>query len=230
MQNLPVYRPHSNFSIFRISNPLNDTEFNLAMHRLEVKRQDAFEDNLDKNERFGLSDELYLLQKNKIADEFNKAKRRLQNDRREAEIIATSFHNGTDPISTAIRETLEMLDRYEEGIRSINQGIKDDVALNMRNITHAVEKSLNSLDQQLERNNDMMKSHTGHYHFGLASALGAMSGIFISFLVFILFKKFKRRNDPGKYTSNSGTLQDSRYFSIDLINSKPAEQLQQIEL
>ena len=187
------------------------------------------DDNFNKFDRFGLLKERFLAKKEEIADEYEKAKRRLQNDRQEAEIIATSFHNGTDPISVAIRETLEMLERYEDGILGINQGIKEDVTLNMRNITDAVEKSLNSLDEQLARNNDMMKSHTGHYHFGLASALGAMSGIFISFLVYILFKKFKRRNDPA-YSSNDGTLQDSRYFSIDLINSKPAGKLQQIEL
>ena len=78
--------------------------------------------------------------------------------------------------------------------------------------------------------NALRLESTGHFQYGLASGLGAMFGILISFLVFILFKKFKHRNNPVKYSSSNTTLQDSRYYSVDIINCKPAEKLQQIEL
>ena len=144
-------------SNFRVSNPLNDTEYDLGMHRLQVQKDQASETNRKSHFRYGhISYARYNANIQKILDEYEKAKSQLQNDRHEAEIIATSLYDGTDSISTAVRETLEMLDRYEDGILGINLEIKDDVTESMRNITDAVKKSLDSLNEQLNNTNDLM--------------------------------------------------------------------------
>ena len=162
--------------------------------------------------RFRIDWSDYEKSKHKVEDEYHKVKRGLEKKRAESILIATSLYNGTDPISTAIRETLEMMDRYEDEIFEDNQRMIDDVAYNMRNITDTVRVSFDSLNQQLKatdslisqlnetRNSIHDKYNRGHYHVGVVSTFSMLFGVLISFLALIVFKKFKHRNDPIKYT------------------------------
>merc|ERR1712150_192605 len=156
--------------------------------------------------------EEYKTNKDKIFTGYLSAKHQLYEKRSKAQFTAKVFSNGTDPVASAVRELITILARYEDEILEDNQEMHDEFAQNMRNVTETVKTSFESVDQQLHETNDLMmqlndtgnslhaQSTRGHYHCGLASTFGTMFGMLITFLLLIVFKKIKHRNDPVKYT------------------------------
>ena len=105
-----------------------------------------------------------------------------------------------------------MMDRYEDEIFQDNQRMMDDVAENMKNITDTVKLSFDTVNQRLIATDSLIiqlndtknsihdKYNHGQYHAGVVSVFSMLFGVLLSFLAFIIFKKFKHRNDPVKYT------------------------------
>ena len=199
---------------FSVSNPLNDTEFDAALDQLQKQYNTAHSKNWNNFYKVyqPISFVKYKSNEKNMLNEWKRAKHRLYQDRAEAQVVAKRFSNGSDPLAVAVGELVRILERYEEEILEDNQRMHDDVAENMRNITDTVETSFYSFNQQLHEMDSLMielndtrnsmhaHSAHGHYHCGLASTFGTMFGMLITFILFIVFKKFKHRNDPVKYT------------------------------
>ena len=143
-----------------------------------------------------ISYEEFKKNEKKALKEYEDAKHKLYKDRAEA-IIAQRISNKTDPLGSAIRVLVEMFDRFEDETIESNLQMSDDIAESMQNITEAMKLSLDTFDLRLDM---LTQSTPGHYHIGVASTFGTMFGMFISFLLFIGFKKFKQRIDPVKST------------------------------
>ena len=107
-------------------------------------------------------------------DRFKKIRHRLYEERADAKIVANKFTNGTDLLT--VRGLVKVLERYEDELLEDNRRLNEHMAEYLRIIPRA------------------------HYHVGVASTFGTMFGMIISFLAFIIIKKFKHRNDPVKYT------------------------------
>ena len=115
----------------------------------------------------------YLENEKQILNRFKEAKHRLYDDRTDAQLVANRFSNGTD--SLTVRGLVKVLERYEDELLENNRRLNDDMAEYLRIIPRS------------------------HYHVGVASTFGTMFGMLLSFLAFIIIKKFKHRNDPVKY-------------------------------
>ena len=101
-----------------------------------------------------------------------------------------------------------------------------------RERAEAIQMKKSSFSQLNDTINALrLESTGGHYLHGLASGVGSMFGMLLSFLVFILYKKFKHGYDRVKYSSSDTPLEDSKYCYIDIINSnvKPAELQQELQ-
>ena len=150
---------------------MNETEFDAAMVKLEEEYSRADREN--SYNYFGRQDTItlddYLKKWNNNLNDFKKTKHRLYEERADAKIIANRFSNETDTLT--VRGLVKILERYENELLDANQQMSINVA-------------------------ESLTKPGGHYHTGVASTLGTMFGMLISFLVFIIIKKFKHRNDP----------------------------------
>lgn len=154
---------------------MNDTQFDAALDKLQHDFDEANTQNHDDYYySWPRTFDKYLEKQKKILNDFKEAKHRLYEERSDAQIIAKRFTNGTD--SLTVRDLVKLLNRYEDEFLENSQRMNDDI---------------------LEHLQIMPRTH---YHVGVASTFGTMFGMFISFLVFIVIKKFKHRNDPEKYT------------------------------
>ena len=168
---------------FRLTNPLNDTQFDVALDKL----QNDFEEANSKNQKDNLHNSFtasggfyrntykkYKDNEKKILDEYKKAKHRLYEDRADAKIVANRFTNGTD--SLTVQSLANVLERYENELLENNRRMNDNMGEYLKIMPHV------------------------QYHVGVTSTLGTVFGMLISFLAFIIIKKFRPRTDPVQQT------------------------------
>ena len=153
---------------------MNDTLFDAVLDKLQDDFDRANSKNHDENFRHWDRLDKYHENEKQILKDYKKAKHRLYEERADAQIVANKFTNGTD--SLTVRGLVKVLERYEDELLENNRRMNDHIADYLEIMPRA------------------------HYHVGVASTFGTMFGMLLSFLVFIIIKKFKHRNDPVKYT------------------------------
>ena len=200
---------------FSVSNPLNMDEFRDAVIKLHHDFDAAISRERDNQWRIGYK--AYRTNLDKILAGYLTAKHQLYEERSKAQCDAKVFSNVTAPVddrSTVDKLLDSILDEptVDQILDEISERNKDEfqfkdhddeIAEIMRNYAEIMQLDpTNNHMMQLNDTENCMKvqSTRGHYHCGLASTFGTMFGMLIAFLLFIVFKKFKQRNDPVKST------------------------------
>ena len=118
---------------------MNETEFREAIVKLHNDFETAKTKNLHNRLWYPkISHETYKTRAETILVGYFKAKHQLYEERSKAQFTAKVFSNGTDPVASAVRELVQILERYEDEILEDNQQMIDEMAENMRNMTDTV--------------------------------------------------------------------------------------------
>ena len=146
----------------------------------------------------------------KILAGYLTAKHQLYEERSKAQCDAKVFSNVTAPVddrSTVDKLLDSILDEptVDQILDEISERNKDEFQFKDHDDEIAEIMQLDPMTNHMMQLNDTencmkVQSTRGHYHCGLASTFGTMFGMLIAFLLFIVFKKFKQRNDPVKST------------------------------